>query len=76
MHCSSHENLTGHRYGRILVGSFVGRNDSGNAMWSCHCDCGCDFIALGYNLKTGRTRSCGCYRSEETSKRNKERFRK
>lgn len=29
-------------------------------MWLCKCDCGNDFIALGYDLAHGRTTSCGC----------------
>ena len=39
-------------------------------MWKCLCDCGNETTANGYNLKRGYTKSCGCLRSETTTKTN------
>lgn len=62
-------NITGNRYGRVLV---LRRNGlkSGGAVWRCRCDCGKEFDAFGHNLRKGDTTSCGCFRSETTSKRS------
>lgn len=64
--------LTGNRYGRLIV---VGRaedriqsNGRHRVFWKCHCDCGKDIEVLGDNLKQGRTTSCGCYSAELISK--------
>lgn len=36
--------------------------DINRVLWECKCDCGNIIKALGYNLKNGHTRSCGCLR--------------
>lgn len=38
--------------------------------WDCLCDCGETTNVLSENLKSGRTKSCGCLASEETAARN------
>ena len=63
--------LLGQRYGRLTVLKFSGTNISGNAIWKCRCDCGVEFCTLGVYLTTGRTKSCGCLRSERTAARNR-----
>lgn len=30
--------------------------------WRCRCDCGKEITSTAYDLKTGRVKSCGCYR--------------
>lgn len=30
-------------------------------MWLCRCDCGKEFVTLGKSLRSGLTKSCGCY---------------
>lgn len=41
--------------------------------WLCQCDCGNPELVstTGHQLKSGHTRSCGCYASEQIAKRNK-----
>lgn len=63
--------LTGQRFGRLTALYFVGTNEAGNAIWRVRCDCGVEFQTLGAYLTTGRTKSCGCYRSEVTAQRNR-----
>lgn len=66
-----YEDLAGRRFGRLVAShrsyskkyypSFYG------ATWVCQCDCGNTCEVLAVNLKTGRTRSCGCLRSDNAS---------
>jgi hypothetical protein len=55
--------LAGQRFGRLLVqqrSDNVGRRTT----WLCRCDCGTMKIALTEKLRSGQTRSCGCFRIE------------
>ena len=70
--------LTGKKFGRLTV---IKRDEdriqpSGQhkARWLCKCDCGNpNLISVdGYNLKSGHTKSCGCFNSECASKRHKQ----
>ena len=57
--------LTGKRFGKLIVRGFSHTGKYGKAWWVCDCDCGIkDLIVLGESLKQGRTTSCGCYRKE------------
>lgn len=57
-------NLIRRRYERLTVIAFVGLDARGNYLWRCRCACGDELTVLGYNLKRGFTRSCGCLRQE------------
>jgi len=57
-------NLTGLRFGRLLVVGDVGKRQRGNILWECRCDCGNSFYAKAGHLRDGTTVSCGCFRSE------------
>ncbi len=61
--------LTGNRYSRLMVVSFVGNSKNGNARWLCECDCGRFIETDGYRLRTGRVRSCGCLQREKSRDR-------
>lgn len=58
------------RFGRLSIVAEVGRTKSGDSRWLCECDCGKSCIVVGSNLRSGHTRSCGCYNSELITKRN------
>lgn len=53
------ENLTGKRFGRLLVLRPV-KNQRGRTCWVCRCDCGNLHTAAPSELKAGKTTSCGC----------------
>ena len=59
--------LTGKKYGRLLV---IGKADAlnGHTRWLCKCDCGKECIVHSSSLKSGNTKSCGCYRIENAKK--------
>jgi hypothetical protein len=60
--------LTGKRFSRLVVVK-KDRKSGGKFYWFCKCDCGINAIVSGSNLKTGHTKSCGCFQIEEQSKR-------
>lgn len=56
--------LTGQRFGRLVVIELVGTNKAHRAIWRCLCDCGNETVVLGASLRRGATQSCGCFHSE------------
>ena len=54
------KDITGQRFGKLVVMEYAGSNDKGKAMWKCKCDCGGECIAPGVKLRSGRKTSCGC----------------
>lgn len=64
--------LTGHRFDRLVVIGFPERRPgTGNVYWRCRCDCGKETVAGSSNLRTGKTRSCGCFRSDYVRKHSR-----
>lgn len=60
--------LTGRRYGRLLVLGPVVEEDGSIRNWECLCDCGKKVICYKENLYSGATRSCGCLQEEQRRK--------
>ena len=60
--------ISGRRFGRLLVIKNVGKDKFGNYKWLCKCDCGNEKIVTGNCLCSGMTSSCGCFRIENTIK--------
>lgn len=67
--------LTGERFGRLVVLEENGRTSTGQVMWLCACNCGKTTTVRSQQLRTGRTRSCGCLISEKSRERATERNR-
>ncbi len=61
--------LTGRRFGRLIVIRRVNNGKSKNRRWLCLCDCGNEKIIYGSSLPSGRTKSCGCLQKELVRKR-------
>lgn len=53
--------LTGQRFGKLLVVEGAGRDKHRKALWRCECQCGNVTLVTGNHLrhKTSPTRSCG-----------------
>lgn len=62
------KDLTMQRFGRLVAIKPVGTDKWGNYRWLCKCDCGNEKIIKSSKLVQGRTRSCGCYRKEVSTK--------
>ena len=58
------KDLTGLRFGRLVVTSREGSSPDGCASWHCKCDCGRDCVVEGAKLRKGNTKSCGCLHSD------------
>lgn len=59
------KDLTGKRFGKLVVTGFAGYGQNGRqrvSMWECRCDCGSTCTVQGYLLQNGRRKSCGCIR--------------
>lgn len=52
-------NLEGQRFGRLTVVERV-PVEKGKSRFVCVCDCGKQTIAVGQDIKSGNTTSCGC----------------
>lgn len=67
------ENIIGQRFNRLVVIKDDGtRSAKGEIRWLCQCDCGNLYHALGYRLRNGRTKSCGCLNDEKKRERFKD----
>ena len=60
--------LTGQRFGRLIVLQRIGTTHYGQPIWACRCDCGNHVHPFGNALRVGLTTSCGCYRKEVITK--------
>lgn len=55
---------TGEKFGRLTVLQRLRQYDGKNTFYKCLCECGKETIVDGRNLKTGNTKSCGCFQSQ------------
>lgn len=60
--------LSGLKINHVQIISFHGRASGGQSLWNCRCDCGKEWVADGYAVKSGHTKSCGCFGRLETIK--------
>lgn len=58
------KDLTGMRFGRLVVVELIGKAANGKYQWKCKCDCGNYTIVKGNSLTTDHTKSCGCLEKE------------
>ena len=63
--------LTGKRFGKLIVLKKADKKIQNRPAWVCQCDCGNTKIIAGDCLRKGDTKSCGCLSSELASKRKK-----
>lgn len=54
------KDMTGQVFGRLLVLSHAGSNKHGAALWNCLCECGTHCQTIGFAMRQGVKRSCGC----------------
>jgi hypothetical protein len=59
-------NLVGKRFGRLVVVKIIesNREKRKRVKWFCRCDCGTTKKVLGESLRSGDSRSCGCFAKE------------
>lgn len=59
--------LTGLRFGKLTAIELAGKNNSGQTLWKCLCDCGGEKTTTTKRLRNGDCRSCGCAHKEVNS---------
>ena len=64
--------LTGQRFGKLLVLKRAENDKFGKTRWLCQCDCGNQKIINGSSLSRGLTTSCGCSKKEKLQEYNKQ----
>ena len=57
------EDLTGKKFNRLTAIEYIGHRT-----WLCRCECGNTVKVKAYDLKNGRTKSCGCFNAEKTKR--------
>lgn len=62
--------LTGQRFGRLLVLKRVKNDKHNKAKWACICDCGKEVVVLGNDLRQGKTTSCSCAQKDMITQSN------
>lgn len=65
------KDLTGMRFGRLIVLERDGSNRHNRAIWKCVCDCGNVTTAVGSRLLNGDTQSCGCLHKETSAENSR-----
>lgn len=63
--------LTGQRFGSLVVAGRLPNSSRNFAMWHCRCDCGDFSNVRGASLKAGHTVSCGCAQRVAAAKQGK-----
>lgn len=58
------KDLTGVRFGRLVVLSKTNERVHRHVVWRCKCDCGNECTIPSSSLTSGRTQSCGCLLQE------------
>ena len=59
--------ITGKKYNMLTVISKA-ESKNGRSYWNCVCDCGNKIVVYKNSLRTGNTKSCGCFRREMSKK--------
>jgi hypothetical protein len=52
------------RFGRLIVIECAGVDIRPQTLWRCVCDCGKQTIVRCSDLRSGNTKSCGCFQNE------------
>lgn len=59
------------KFGRLKPFEYVAGTRKVNPKYRCKCDCGAVCLVSTQNLRSGKTKSCGCISSEKTAERNR-----
>ena len=62
--------ISGQRFAR-LVAMKVAKREGTRTYWLCKCDCGKESVVYITKLRSGHTRSCGCYKMQRISETKK-----
>ena len=66
------KDICGHVFNRLTVIKYIRVDKKHNSLWCCKCICGNEIIARFTELKSGHTKSCGCFMRDTSRIRIKE----
>ena len=72
----SHKIVEGQKFGKLVAIREAGSSKDKRQQWEFLCDCGQSYTGRIDRVIRGRVKSCGCFRSENTTIMNKKRGRK
>ena len=56
--------LTGEKFGKLMAVAYSHQRKDGSAIWKFRCDCGNDYIGVGWKARNGQKIDCGCVARE------------
>lgn len=59
--------IAGQKFGMLTALYITKRKSKEDTLWHCKCDCGNECDVSVKNLRSGHTKSCGCFRKEVAS---------
>lgn len=62
--------MTGQKYNR-LTAIELDRVENGHTFWKFRCDCGKTVIIDGWSVRSGKTKSCGCFNYDRIKRQRK-----
>lgn len=62
--------LTGKRFGRLVVVEKTDQREKKYIVWRCRCDCGNEVLASTRSLKRGTVKNCGCVEKKDARRGN------
>lgn len=63
--------ITGQKFGELVVLGFKGLARNRSSLWNCKCSCGNTTVIARSNLIQKKIRSCGCIRKKQVGALNK-----
>lgn len=60
--------LTGRRFGRLVVIGRAANSPAGAVRWYCQCDCGKTTTTHGDSLRRGASVACGCFKLDQSTR--------
>lgn len=61
------KNIIGHKFGKLKIIRISDiRGNRNQIRYECLCDCGKLHIVSGESIRSGKSKSCGCYKMEKT----------
>ncbi|MCG5104466.1 hypothetical protein [Oceanobacillus alkalisoli] len=68
------KDLTGKRFGKLMVMHQLKEKIDNRIAWHCLCDCGNEVDVKSVYLTTGQTKSCGCLKKDMNNKNLREQY--
>lgn len=72
---NSPKDLSGQRFGQLLVIGRSGSDRYGAATWLCSCGCGNQCIVSGVQMRRGHVKSCGCLNNSQNRRLRAENYK-